>query len=61
MKLSDSEFTPRAIDKAAGLISAGLEQIATAHRLPSVEILRRVQMERLFRIGANMDRDRARA
>jgi hypothetical protein len=61
MRLSDSEFTPRAIEKAASLISAGLEHIAGAHGLPAVEILRRVPMERLFRVGANMDRERARS
>jgi hypothetical protein len=61
MKLSDAEFAPRAIEKSASLISAGLEHIATAHGLPSVEILRRVAMERLFRVGANMDRERARS
>jgi hypothetical protein len=61
MKLSDSEFTPRAIEKSATLISAGLEHVATAHGLASVETLRRVAMERLFRVGANLDRDRARS
>jgi len=61
MKLSDAEFTPRAIEKAALLISAGLESIASAHDTAAVEILRRVPMERLFRVGANIHRDRARA
>ena len=61
MKLSDAEFTPRAIEKAAFLISAGLEVISNAHESPASEILRRVPMERLFRVGANMHRDRARA
>jgi hypothetical protein len=61
MKLSDAEFTPRAIEKAALLISAGLESIASAHDTAAVEILRRVPMERLFRIGANIHRDRVRA
>jgi hypothetical protein len=61
MMLSDAEFTPRAIEKAAFLISAGLESIASAHDSPASEILRRVPMERLFRVGANIHRDRARA
>jgi len=61
MKLSDAEFTPRAIDKAARWISAGLEYIADAHRTEAVEILRRVPMERLFRVGANTNPDRARS
>jgi hypothetical protein len=60
MKLSDAEFTPRAIEKAAQWVSAGLEHIAEAHRTEAVEILRRVPMERLFRVGANMNPDRAR-
>jgi hypothetical protein len=61
MKLSDAEFTPRAIDKAARLISAGLEHIAAAHRIEAVEVIRRVPMERLFRVGANLDPERARS
>lgn len=61
MQLSDAEFTPRAIEKAALSISAGLEFLANAHATAAVEILRRVPMERLFRVGANIQRDRARA
>lgn len=61
MKLSDAEFTPRAIDKAAHFISAGLEHIATAHRIEAVDVIRRVPMERLFRVGANLDPQRARS
>jgi len=61
MKLSDAEFAPRAIDKAAHFISAGLEHIAAAHRIEAVEVIRRVPMERLFRVGANLDPGRARS
>jgi hypothetical protein len=61
MKLSDAEFTPRAIDKAAHFISAGLEHIAAAHRIEAVEVIRRVPMERLFRVGVNLDPERARS
>jgi hypothetical protein len=61
MKLSDAEFAPRAIDKAAHFISAGLEHIAAAHRIEAVEVIRRVPMERLFRVGANLDPVRARS
>ena len=61
MKLSDAEFTPRAIEKAAWLVSAGLEHIAEARGIAPVEVVRRVPMERLFRVGANMNRDRARS
>jgi hypothetical protein len=59
MKLSDAEFAPRAIDKAARFISAGLEHIAAAHRIEAVEVIRRVPMEHLFRVGANLDPERA--
>lgn len=61
MKLSDAEFAPRAIDKAAHCISAGLEHIASAHHIEAVEVIRRVPMERLFRVGANLDPQRARS
>jgi len=61
MKLGDAEFAPRAIDKAASLISMGLEYIATAQRIEAIDVLQRVTMERLFRVGANLDPDRARA
>ena len=60
MKLSDSEFTPRAIDKAADFISVGLEFIASAHGMQAVEALRRVTMGHLFRVGANLQPERAR-
>lgn len=61
MKLGDAEFAPRAIEKAADLISVGLEHIATAQRIEAVDVLQRVAMERLFRVGANLEPDRARA
>ncbi|MFQ5415759.1 MAG: DUF6178 family protein [Myxococcota bacterium] len=61
MKLSDAEFTPRAIDKAADFISVGLEYVASARNLEAVDVLRRVPMVRLFRIGANLEPERARA
>jgi hypothetical protein len=61
MKLSDAEFAPRAIAKAARFISDGLAHIAAAHGIEAVEVLRRVSLERLFRIGANLDPEQARA
>jgi hypothetical protein len=60
MELSDAESTPRAIEKAAALASAGLEFIATAHALDAPEVLRRVTIDRLFSVGANLDPDGAR-
>jgi len=61
MKLGDAEFAPRAIEKAADLASIGLEYLAAQNRLPAAEVLQRVPIERLFRVGANLDPERARA
>jgi hypothetical protein len=61
LKLSDAEFTPYAIEKTAHFSSAGLAYIAAERRLDAVEVLRRVPMERLFRVGANLDPERAKA
>jgi hypothetical protein len=59
LPLSDSESTPRAIAKAARFTSAGLEFLASERGLDAIEILRRVPLDRLFRIGANLDPDAA--
>jgi hypothetical protein len=56
MPLGDSESTPRAIDKAATVASAGLLHLAEHHELAPVEVLRRVRLDRLFRVGASLDR-----
>jgi hypothetical protein len=40
--------------------SLGLEHLASASGLEDVEVLRRVTMERLFRVGANLDPENAR-
>jgi hypothetical protein len=55
LPLSDVESTPRAIEKAARLISEGLAHVAGARGLSDAEVLRRVPLERLFGIGANLD------
>jgi hypothetical protein len=55
LPLSDAESTPKAIEKAARFTSEGLALIAEAQHLPDAEILRRVSLERLFRVGANLD------
>ena len=55
MPLSDSETTPRAIEKAARLIDLGLKHVAEKNALDDVEVVRRVTLERLFRVGANLD------
>ena len=55
LALSDAESTPRAIEKAARFASAGLELLAREHGLDPIEVLRRAPLDRLFRIGANLD------
>lgn len=55
LALSDAESTPRAIEKAARFASEGLAHIAEANQLSDVEVLRRVTLERLFAVGANLD------
>jgi hypothetical protein len=55
LPLSDSESTPRAIQKAARFASAGLEFVSNEHGLDPIEILRRTPLDRLFRVGANLD------
>jgi hypothetical protein len=51
----------RSIEKAARLISDGIAHVASAHGLPDAEVLRRLTLERLFGIGANLDPAGARA
>jgi len=54
MPLGDAETIPKAIDKAAELGSRGLDLLAQEHSLEPVEVLRRVPLERLFRVGHNL-------
>ena len=58
MSLSDADAMPRAIGKAAHLISDGLAFIASENGLEPVEVLRRVRPDRLFRVGANLKPNR---
>jgi hypothetical protein len=60
MELSDAESTPIAIDKAADFASAGLEFISTKLGLNAADVLRRVPLQRLFSVGANLEPERAR-
>jgi len=60
MELGDAESTPRAIDKAAAFASDGLEFIAAERNLDATDVVRRVNIERLFRVGANLNPERAR-
>jgi len=60
MELSDVETTPRAVEKAATWISRGLEHVSTENGLDAETVLRRATLERLFRVGANLDPEAAR-
>jgi hypothetical protein len=59
MELSDAESTPIAIDKAADFASVGLEFLSTELGLDAADVLRRVPLQRLFSVGANLDPERA--
>jgi uncharacterized protein DUF6178 len=61
LPLGDAESTPKAIAKAARFASAGLAYLADEHGLRDAELLRRVSVEHLFRVGANLDPDGARS
>ncbi len=60
LPLGDAESTPTAIAKAASFASAGLAFLAEQHGLADTELLRRVGVEHLFRVGANLDPESAR-
>ena len=60
LPLGDAESTPTAIAKAARFASDGLAYLASEHGLRDVELLRRVSLEHLFRVGANLDPEAAR-
>jgi hypothetical protein len=55
LPLGDAESIPSAIEKAATLTSRALVHVASARRLSPVEVLRRLPLERLFRVGASLD------
>jgi hypothetical protein len=59
MELGDAESTPIAIEKAADFTSAGLEFISTELGLDPADVLRRVPLQRLFSVGANLEPERA--
>jgi hypothetical protein len=58
MRLSDAASMPAAIERAAELASAGLAYLAERHARSAVELLRRVRLEHLFRVGANLRGER---
>ena len=59
MELGDPESLPRALDKATRYASEGLELLTRENGLSLEEGLRRAPLERLFRVGVNLDRETA--
>jgi len=56
LALGDPDTLPKTIDKVADLASKGLEYVAKEHGLGLADVVRRTSLERLFRVGANLDR-----
>jgi hypothetical protein len=56
LPLGDAESLPLALDKAARVASLGLVYVAREHALAPEVVLRRLSLERLFVVGANLDR-----
>ncbi len=56
MELGDPESLPVALDKAARFASAGLVYVARENEASLEGTLRRASIERLFRVGTNLDR-----
>ena len=55
MPLGDAETLPAATEKAARVASLGLAHLARENSLEPAELLRRVPLERLFVVGANLE------
>jgi hypothetical protein len=55
LPLGDAETLPVALEKAARLTSRGLEHVAAANALPLHEVLRYATLERLFRVGHQLE------
>jgi hypothetical protein len=60
LELADAASIPSAIEKAALWVSRGLAHVAAANEVGAAEALRRLPMERLFRIAASLDPKSAR-
>ena len=54
MPLGDAETLPRALERAATVTSAALEFLAERNGRSAVEILRCMDLKRLFRVGINL-------
>jgi hypothetical protein len=55
MPLADVESIPHAIEKAAQVTSRALVHISRERDLSPVDALRRVELRRLFAVGASLD------
>lgn len=55
MPLGEPETLPNAIEKAALVVSGGLDHVASENAMPAVDTLRRVPLERLYRVGASLN------
>lgn len=55
MPLGDADTLPKAIETAASVTSVGLNFLAEKNGLPLSDTLRRVSLERMFRVGASLD------
>lgn len=58
LALSDAETIPTALEKAAQVSSAGLDWLAAQCQRTPEQLLRETSLEKLFRIGVSLDRDR---
>ena len=56
MPLGEPETLPSATQKAARVASLGLAHLARENGVEAVEVLRRTALERLFVVGANLER-----
>ncbi len=54
--LGDPDTLPSSIEKVADLASGALEYLAQEHALGLADVVRGTSLERLFRVGANLDR-----
>lgn len=54
MSLGDADAVRRAMERAAELASRGLDALAERNGLDEVEVVRRLPVEHLFRVGANL-------
>jgi len=59
LPLGDAESIPKAIEKAAKVVSRGLDALAARFEVDPVVVLRRAPLVRLFRVGVHLDRSEA--